>query len=74
MILPNEPLSNLQIIDAADRLKIPHIRRVYCRNELPSKPNVNECGVINLYDSHGYGTHRPPTHRVKIYRPGWMTL
>jgi hypothetical protein len=30
---------------------------VFCRDELPHKVNVNECGVINLDDSRGMGTH-----------------
>jgi hypothetical protein len=37
------------------RLKIPHFRGVFCRNELPHKANVNERGIINLDDSRGDG-------------------
>lgn len=57
IILPNQPLTNIQIIDTVNKLKIPNFRGVFCRNELPHKTNVNECGIINLDDSQGSGTH-----------------
>jgi hypothetical protein len=57
VILPNQPLTDFQIIDAVHRLKIPNFRGVFCRNELPHKANVNECGIINLDDSQGEGSH-----------------
>jgi hypothetical protein len=57
VILPNIQLTDVQIIDAIKQLKIPHFRGVFCRDELPHKVNVNECGIINLDDSRGIGTH-----------------
>jgi hypothetical protein len=57
IILPNQPLTDIQIIDAVNKLKIPQFRGVFCRDELPHKVNVNECGIINLDDSRGMGTH-----------------
>ena len=57
IILPNQPLTNIQIIDTVNNLKIPNFRGVFCRNELPDKANLNECGIINLDDSQGSGTH-----------------
>jgi hypothetical protein len=36
---------------------MPHFRGMYCGYELPYKPNVNDCGIMNLDDLHGYGTH-----------------
>lgn len=57
VILPNQPLTNIQYIDSVSKLKISHFRDVYCRNELPHKANVIECGIINLDDSRGDGTH-----------------
>jgi hypothetical protein len=57
IILPNQPLTNIQIINTVNQLEIPHFRGVFCRNELPHKANVNECGIINLDDSRGMGTH-----------------
>ena len=55
--LPNRPLSNFEIIDAVKALKIKIFRGVYCRNELPSKPKVNECGKIDLDSSDNKGSH-----------------
>ena len=55
--LPNIPLSNFQVIDAAKKLKIRNFRGVYLRDELPKKPRRNECDILNLDDSIGSGTH-----------------
>jgi hypothetical protein len=57
IILPNIPLTDVQIIDVINLLKIPHFRGVFCRDELPHKVNTNECGIINLDESRGMGTH-----------------
>jgi len=35
VVLPNEPLSNFQLIDAAKQLNIKNFRGVYLRDELP---------------------------------------
>jgi hypothetical protein len=55
--LPNVPLSNFQIMDAAKQMKIKKFRGVFVRDQLPEKPRSNECGVLNLDDSDGRGTH-----------------
>lgn len=57
VILPNAPLSNFQLIDTVKKLKIPNFRGVFLRDELPAKPRKNECGILNLGDSSGVGTH-----------------
>jgi hypothetical protein len=57
VVLPNEPLSNFQLIDAAKQLKIKNFRGVYLRDELPKQPKRVECGILNLGDSQGNGTH-----------------
>jgi hypothetical protein len=57
VILPNHPLTNIQIIDMVNKLKIPNFRGMFCRNELPHKANANECVIINLDVSRGEGTH-----------------
>ena len=57
VVLPNVPLSNLQILDAAKKLKIKNMRGVFVRDELPKKPKTVECGILNLDDSTGNGTH-----------------
>jgi len=55
--LPNKPLSNFEITDAVKKLKIPAFRGVFVRDNLPLKPNENECGILNLDDTSGKGTH-----------------
>ena len=57
VVLPNRPLTNLEIIDAVKKLHIPSFRGVFVRDALPRKPNKNECGILNLDDSTGNGTH-----------------
>ena len=57
IVLPNESLSNLQLIEAVEKLKIPNFRGVFMRDSLPSKPKAKECGILNLDDSNGGGTH-----------------
>lgn len=55
--MPNESLSNLQLMDAVQKLKIPNFKGVFMRDNLPSKPRVKECGILNLDSSSGDGTH-----------------
>ena len=57
VILPNKPLSNLDIIDAAKKLSLYGFRGVFLRETLPKKVKLNECGILNLYSSSGDGTH-----------------
>ena len=39
------------------RLKIPYFRGTFMSDELPSKARKRECGILNLDDSEGDGTH-----------------
>jgi hypothetical protein len=57
IILPNKPLSNYEIEDAVQKLKLKHFRGVFCSDELPKKPRKIECGILNLDDSDSNGTH-----------------
>ena len=58
IILPNKPLSNYELLQAVKDLKIRNFRGVFLRDELPNKPRMNECGIINLADSKDLeGTH-----------------
>ena len=57
IILPNKPLTNVEITDSVKKLCIPSFRGVFIRDALPKKPNKNECGILNLDDSSGNGTH-----------------
>ena len=55
LALPNVPLSNFQLIDAAKKLNLQNFRGVFLRDELPERPEVVECGIINLDNT--IGTH-----------------
>ena len=55
--LTNQPLTNFEIIDAVKKLKIPRFRGVFVRDNLPHIPKKNECGILNLDDTSGQGTH-----------------
>ena len=55
--LPNKPFSNLEMIDAAKRLSVNGFRGVFLWDTLPTKTKLNECGILNLDSSSGYGTH-----------------
>ena len=55
--MPNKPLSNLEIIDAAKKLSLCGFRGLFLRDTLPKKLNLNECGILNLDSSSGDFTH-----------------
>ena len=55
--LPNNPLSNLEIIDAARKLSLYGFRGIFLRDTLPTKTKLNECGILNLDSSSGDETH-----------------
>ena len=57
LVLPNKPLSNIELLEAARKLKIPNFRGVSLRDTLPKKPKKKECGILNLDDTSGSGTH-----------------
>ena len=57
VVLPNKPLTNFELLDAAKKLNIPNFRGFFMRDDLPKKPRRNECGILNLDDSNGKGTH-----------------
>ena len=57
VVLPNKPLSILEIIDAAKKLSLYGSRGVFLRDTIPTKTKLNECGILNLDSSFGDGTH-----------------
>ncbi len=57
VLLPNKPLSNFDLQEAVNKLKIPQFKGVFVRDNLPKKANKQECGILNLDDSLGNGTH-----------------
>ena len=48
IMLPNKPLNNFELEDAARRLKIPSFRGVFLLDTLPRKSNKKECGIVNF--------------------------
>ena len=57
-MLPNELLSNIQLISVVKKLKIKNFKGVFVRDQLPEKQSRNaECGIMNLDCSLGRGTH-----------------
>ena len=48
IILPNKPLSNFELEDAAKKLKNPYFRGVFLLDTLPKKANNKECGIVNF--------------------------
>ena len=57
VVLPNKPLSNLEIIDAIKKLSLDGFRGGFLRDTLPKNVKLNECGISNLDSSSGDGTH-----------------
>ena len=57
VVLPNKPLSNLEIIDAAKKLSLDGFRGVFLRDTLPKKAKLKGCGILNLDSSSGDGIH-----------------
>jgi len=57
IVLPNKPLINFEIEDAAKKIGLKHFRDVFLRDTLPKKPKRNECAIMNLDDTSGDGTH-----------------
>ena len=57
IVLPNKPLSNLEIIDAAKNLSLDGFSGVFLRETLPKKAKLNEYSILNLDSSSGNGTH-----------------
>ena len=57
LVLPNKPLSNLELLEAARKLRIPNFRGVNLRDTLPKRAKRKECCILNLDDTTGSGTH-----------------
>ena len=70
VILPNKPLSNSELENAARKLKISYFRGVFLLDTLPRKPNKKECGIVNFDKSSGSGSHLVAWYKngkTKIY-------
>ncbi|KAL4101120.1 hypothetical protein QTP88_021140 [Uroleucon formosanum] len=58
-----EPLSNFDIIQFGNNIKI--FRGCFMRDELPIKPRLNECGILNLNNSTQDGSHWVAWKKIK---------
>jgi len=55
-VLPKQALIDINLIDFGKQ-HFRHIRGVFMRDRLSKKPWTNECGIINLDNESGGGTH-----------------
>src|SRR5271157_1119296 len=55
--IPNTTLTNIQIDEYANKLKIKHYIPHGMLDQVKGKAKTNECGIINLDKSSGPGTH-----------------
>lgn len=53
----NKPLSNIDLEKWIKHFGIKHFRGIFSRDNLPMKIKNKECGIINLDDTIGPGTH-----------------
>ena len=56
-IANNRALTNIDLADYVQKLKIKNFRGVFMRDSLPPKPHHIECGIVNLNRSNELGSH-----------------
>lgn len=64
--IPDKTLTNFDLIEYVQKLKIPKFRGVFMRDTLPKKPHKEECGIVNLNTSNEKGSHW-----VAYYKKGY---
>ena len=63
-------LTNVEILQFIDSLKVPKFRGIFMRDELPEDVNTVECGIVNLSPHDQLGTHwvcYAKIHNNRIY-------
>ena len=66
----DKALSNIDLLEYIDILKVPKFRGVFMRDELPKRINPVECGIVNLSPHEQLGTHwvcYAKVHKTRIY-------
>ena len=58
------PLTNFEIYDLVERIKIDHFRGCFMKNELPDDPKNTECGIVNFESDEMRGTHWVAYHKA----------
>ena len=56
-IVNNRALTNIDLVDYAQKLEIKIFVFVFMRDSLPPKPHHIECGIVNLNRSNELGSH-----------------
>ena len=55
--IPDKALTNLELIDYANKLNISNCRGIFMRDTLPKIPHKIECGIVNFNTSQEPGSH-----------------
>ena len=55
--IPEKSLTNYELEEYANELKIPYFRGVFMRDTLPKRTHKRECGIVNLNTSKESGSH-----------------
>ena len=55
--IPDKGLTNFELLDYVQKLKIPNFRGVFMRDTLPTTPWENESGIVNFNTSKQPGSH-----------------
>ena len=66
----HRPLSNNDLLEYVNRLKVPKFRGVFHIDELPKRINPVECGIVNLSPHEQLGTHwvcYAKVHKTRMY-------
>ena len=58
LVIPSDKgLTNFDLIEYVNKLKIPNFRGIFMRDEMPQKPKPLECGIMNFNKSDQFGSH-----------------
>ena len=57
ILLPKSTLYDSELLNYIKILQIPNFRGVKMRDELPAKPQIKECGILNLNKHTQSGSH-----------------
>ena len=66
----DKALSNINLLEYIKLLKVPKVRGVFMRDELPKRINPVQCGIVNLSPHEQLGTHwvcYAKVHKTRIY-------
>ena len=69
-LFADRALSNIDLLEYMDLLKVPKFRGVFHIDELPKRINPIECGIVNLSRHEKFGTHwvcYAKAHKTRIY-------